>query len=110
MTKVADDAGELADGFLALPGGVDSLQGLFVLLTSGRARDAEPPCGLLNVDDYYTGLLKTADDLTVERFIRETQRGMLIVDRDPDALLRAMADFRPPETRRLFPRDDDQAF
>jgi hypothetical protein len=32
--------------------------------------------------------------------VRESQRGMLIVDRDPAALLRAMADFRPPETRR----------
>lgn len=97
---------DLADGFLALPGGLGTLEELFEIWTWGHLGYHEKPCGLLNIADYYTSLLKFVDDMVVEKFVRETQRGRLIVDRDPDALLRAMADFRPPETRRQFARDD----
>lgn len=91
---------DLADGFLALPGGLQSLEELFSLWTWGQLGSQEKPCGLLNLRDYYTALLHAVNDQLVERFVRETQRGMLIVDRDPAVLLRAMAEFRPPETRR----------
>lgn len=97
---------DLSDGFLALPGGIGTLEEIFEIWTWGQLGFHQKPCGLLNTAEYYTSLLKSVDDLAVERFVRETQRGMLIVDRDPEALLRAMADFRPPETRRLAPRDD----
>lgn len=95
---------EVSDGFLALPGGIGSLEELFAIWTWGGAHDK--PCGLLNRADYYTGLLRTPDDALLDRYVRESQRGMLIVDRDPAVLLRAMAEFRPPETRRLLAHDD----
>jgi uncharacterized protein (TIGR00730 family) len=94
-----DTLAEVSDGFLALPGGIGSLDELFAIWTWGGTH--EKPCGLLNRADYFTGLLRTAPDRLVDRFFHETQRGMLIVDRDPAVLLRAMAEFRPPETRRL---------
>jgi hypothetical protein len=97
---------DLSDGFLALPGGLGTLEELFEIWTWGHLGYHEKPCGLLNIADYYTSLLKFVDDMVVEKFVRETQRGMLIVDRDPAALLQAMGEFRPPETRRLQPRDD----
>ncbi|NOT08516.1 MAG: TIGR00730 family Rossman fold protein [Gemmatimonadales bacterium] len=97
---------DLSDGFLALPGGLGTLEELFDIWTWGSLGFNEKPCGLLNIADYYTTLLKTVDDAVVEKFVRETQRGMLIVDRDPEVLLRAVADFRPPETRRLMPLED----
>lgn len=92
----------LADGFLALPGGPDTLEELFAtgLDPTGTG---EKPLGLLNTADYYSELLKTTGDSVVERFVRETQRGRLIVDRDPAELLRAMAEYLPPETRRHSP-------
>lgn len=89
---------DLADGFLALPGAFASLEELFAIWTWGGFH--EKPCGLLNRADFYTGLLHTQNDAMLDRYVRERQRGMLIVDRDPEVLLRAMADFRPPETRR----------
>lgn len=91
---------DLSDGFLALPGGLGTLEELFEIWTWGHLGQHQKPCGLLNTAEYYTSLLKFVDDMVVEKFVRETQRGMLIVDRDPATLLRAMADFRPPETRR----------
>jgi len=97
---------EKADGFLALPQGIANLDELFQLWSWRHGGDAERPTGLLNVGGYFTGLLKDESDEAVERFVRESQRGMLIVDPDPESLLRAMADFRPPETRRLHPLDD----
>lgn len=97
---------EKADAFLALPQGIANLDELFQLWSWQHAGDAERPTGLLNVAGYFTALLKDESDAAVERFVRESQRGMLIVDADLDSLLHAMADFRPPETRRLHPRDD----
>ena len=97
---------ERADGFLALPQGLLTFDELFQLWSWQNPADPEKPTGLLNVGGYFTALLKNESDPAVERFVRETQRGMLIVDSDPESLLRAMADFRPPETRRLQARDD----
>jgi uncharacterized protein (TIGR00730 family) len=96
----------LSDGFLALPGAFGSLEELVAVWTWGQPGDQEKPCGLLNRADYYTKLLHSKNDALVERFVRETQRGMVIVDRDPAVLLRGLADFRPPETRRFQSYDD----
>jgi len=99
LAVTPDELAELGDGFLALPGGPAPLDQLFATGLPERGGDGKP-CGLLNTADYYTGLLKTVGDAMLERFVRETQRGRLIVERDPAVLLRAIADYRPPETRR----------
>ena len=96
-----------ADAVLALPAGMQSLRELEPICGTGSGA-GQKPCGLLNTGDFYTGLLKTADDDMLELFARESQRGMLIVERDPATLLRAMAEFRPPETRRLERREDQE--
>jgi uncharacterized protein (TIGR00730 family) len=95
-----------ADAVLALPEGMSSLRPLETICGPDVPLGRQKPCGLLNTDDFYTALLKGADDDLLDLFARESQRGLLIVDRDPGVLLRAMADFRPPETRRLEPRGD----
>ena len=97
-----------ADAVLALPGGMSSLRPLQAICGPDQPQGRQKPCGLLNTADYYTGLLKGADDDLLELFARESQRGLLIVERDPAVLLRAMADFRPPETRRLERREDPE--
>jgi predicted Rossmann-fold nucleotide-binding protein len=89
---VVDEGG---DGLIALPGGVPALD---ILLNQLDGNDR--PCGLLNTSDYYTDLLKTTSDSVVDRFVRESQRGRLIVQRDPQALVQAMVEYLPPETRR----------
>lgn len=86
---------EHGDGVIALPGGLPALEALF-----DHLGDDDAPCGLLDAARYYTDLLKTAGDATMNRFIRETQRGRVILERDPAALIQAMAEYRPPETRR----------
>jgi predicted Rossmann-fold nucleotide-binding protein len=93
-----------SDGFLVLPGTM-TLPEVFAqtLDTSGQCGPqgaSAKPCGLLNTANYFTELLQAEADPVVERFVQETQRGQLIVERDPAELLRAMTEFRPPETRR----------
>jgi len=90
---------ERTDGVFALPGGRESLE---ELLEAGLvdAGEREPALGLLNTSDYFSELLKHSGDGVLERFVRETQRGRLIVQRDPGELLVAMGEYRPPETRR----------
>ncbi len=95
---LTDLLADRADAFLALPGGLGSIGELFEAWS--RPAAAEKPCGLFNAANYFTTLLQTENDAVLDRFVRETQRGMLIVDRDAGELLRAMADYRAPETRR----------
>ncbi len=90
-----------SDGVLALPGALQSIRELEPIWDRSAGAPDEVPCGLLNTSNYYSGLLTKADDATLELFARESQRGRLIVERDPETLLRALAEFRPPETRRL---------
>ena len=86
---------EGGDGFIALPGGVPGLDLLFAHLDGH-----DLPCGLLNSSGYYRDLLKHTPDSVMDRFVRESQRGRLIVQHDPDALVQAMVEYAPPETRR----------
>ena len=95
---LTDTVADRADGFLVLPGGLASIGELFRVWS--RPGAADKPCGLLNTADCFTSLLQSEADEVLDRFVRETQRGMLIVNRDAGELLRAMADYRAPETRR----------
>ena len=95
------EIGDLADGFLVLPGWPGTLGDAFELWTWGSDIARQKPLGLLNRGDYFTHQLKSVDDALVDRFAHESQRGMLVVSTDLEDLLRRLAEFRPPETRRL---------
>jgi uncharacterized protein (TIGR00730 family) len=82
---------ELADGFVALPGGVGTLDEMFEILTWDQLGYLAKPCGLLDVADYYAGLLAFLDRCVDERFLRPEHRAILQVEDDSDALLDALA-------------------
>lgn len=83
------------DALIALPGAVAGLGVLF-----HRLDDNDTPCGLLDAAGFYSGLLRGASDSEMDRFVRERQRGRLVVDRDPVSLVRSLVEYLPPETRR----------
>ena len=87
---------DLADGFVALPGGVGTLEELIEIVTWAQLGLHAKPCGLLDVAGYYTQLQAFLDHATVEGFIRPQHRGLLLVDEDPGALLDAFATWRAP--------------
>jgi uncharacterized protein (TIGR00730 family) len=90
---------ELADAFVALPGGFGTLDELFEALTWSQLGFHRKPCGLLDVDGYYDGLLAFADRAVADGFVRADHRALLIVEREPEALLDALEAWRPGATR-----------
>ena len=78
---------ELADGFVALPGGYGTWEELFEMLTWTQLGIQQRPCGLLNVNGYYDPLLELADRAVSEGFLREASRELLLSDDDAERLL-----------------------
>lgn len=87
---------ELADGFIALPGGVGTLEELFEVWTWVHLGLHHKPCALLDVAGFYSGLARFLDHVDGEGFLREGVREMLLVERDPAQLLTAMRAWRAP--------------
>lgn len=91
---------ELADGFLALPGGIGTLEEWFEVWTWSQLGFQPKPCGLLNVAGYYDHLLAFLDHMTGERFLTAVHRAMAIVDDHPERLLDRLAAYQPPHARK----------
>jgi uncharacterized protein (TIGR00730 family) len=89
----------MADAFLALPGGLPSLEAALGVWDWAPAAHGSP-LGLLDLDRFFTELMKEASDETLDRFVRQLQRGQLVVTADGPELLRRLVEYRPPETRR----------
>ncbi|MGB3289547.1 MAG: TIGR00730 family Rossman fold protein [Burkholderiaceae bacterium] len=87
---------ELADGFVAMPGGVGTLEEIFEVWTWAQLGFHGKPCGLFNVDGYYDALATFLDHTVSEDFVREQHRRMLVVESDPDILLDRYAAYTPP--------------
>jgi len=81
---------DLSDGFVALPGGFGTLEEFAEILTWSQLGLQHKPCGLLDVDGFYTPLLAFFDHAVAERFVRPEHRSLVLADRDPGALLDRM--------------------
>ena len=87
---------ELADGFMALPGGIGTLEEFFEIWTWGQLGMHDKPCGLLNVAGYFDGLLEFLDRAVTEKFVRDVHRSMVVVESDPSDLLARFEAYEPP--------------
>src|SRR3954453_16196631 len=87
---------ELADAFLALPGGLGTLEELFEVATWSQLGLHVKPCGLLSVLGYYDGLAGMLDHAVSERFLRPENRAIILVEADPSAMVGALAAWEPP--------------
>jgi uncharacterized protein (TIGR00730 family) len=86
---------DLSDAFIALPGGAGTLEELFEVYTWAQLGLHDKPCGLLDIEDYFSGLVGFLDHAVDERFLREEHRAMLIVEREPRPLIERLAEFEP---------------
>jgi uncharacterized protein (TIGR00730 family) len=87
---------DLADAFIALPGGLGTLEEFTEIWTWGQLGLHRKPYGLLNVAGYFTPLLTFLDHAVAQRFVRPEHRAMLHVAEDAAALLEAMEHAPPP--------------
>ena len=95
---------ELSDGFLAMPGGLGTLEELFEIWTWGQLGLHRKPYGLLQVEEFFTPLLHFLDHAVTTGFIRAENREMLVVDDDPAALIARMESARVPPVPRWLDR------
>lgn len=86
---------ELADAFVALPGGLGTLEELFEVFTWSQLGLHRKPLALLDVEGYYEGIAAFLDHAVRERFLNAKQRSTLIVDQDPGALLERLKAYEP---------------
>ena len=87
---------ELADGFIALPGGIGTLEELFEIWTWAQLGLHAKPCGLLDGDGFFQPLVGFLDRLVLTGFVRPQHRSMLHCAESPEALLAAFAGYQAP--------------
>ena len=97
---------DLADGFIALPGGLGTLEEFFEMVTWAQLRMHSKPCGLLNTCGYYNGLMQFLDHAVSEMFIRVEHRSMIFIHERPTALLEKFASYEPPQVGKWMSRSN----
>ena len=87
---------DLADGFVALPGGVGTLEEFLEVLTWAQLGLHDKPCGLLDVAGHHAPLVRLLDHLVERGFLGPAHRAMILLEERPDALLERFAGYAPP--------------
>ena len=95
---------DLSDGFIALPGGIGTLEGFFEILTWGQLGIHAKPSAILNVEGYFDGLTGFLDHAVREGFLTEAHRDAIIVEPEPRRLLQRMHAYTPLEGEKLMGR------
>jgi uncharacterized protein (TIGR00730 family) len=94
-TKMA----ELADGFIALPGGAGTLEEIFEQWTWAQLGIHHKPCGFLNTNGYFDSLRTMIEQMTGEGFLRPEHASMLVFDTEPAAILHEFRNYSAPEAK-----------
>lgn len=96
---------DLADGFIALPGGLGTLEELFEVLTWAQLDLHAKPCGLLDVAGYYSDLSRFLDRMVEDGFADPASRAMLVVDTNPERLVERLSRSRISRVERRTSSD-----
>lgn len=96
---------DLVDGFIAIPGGLGTLEEFFEVLTWAQLGIHQKPCGLLNVAGYYGRLLDFLDHAVDQRFVRDVHRSLIIVNDNPNALVESLLEYRPVAVDKWLDRE-----
>jgi len=97
---------ELADGFIALPGGFGTLEEFCEIVTWVQLGLHRKPCGLLNVEGYYDGLLSFLNHMVAEGFVRPEYRSVVLTDSEADGLLEKFSKYEAPTLKKWIDSDE----
>jgi uncharacterized protein (TIGR00730 family) len=95
---------DMSDGFIALPGGIGTLEGFFEVLTWAQLGIHSKPSGILNIEGYFNGLTGFLDHAVREGFLTDVHRHAIIVETEPRRLLDRMRAYTPQEGEKLMGR------
>lgn len=96
---------DLSDAFVALPGGYGTFEEFCEVLTWSQLGLHQKPCGLLNVEGYYSPLLQMFDQAVEERFLKAENRGIVLSHGEIPALIRMMDEWRPARVEKWLDRE-----
>jgi hypothetical protein len=95
---------DLSDGFIALPGGLGTIEEIMEIITWSQLGMHSKPCGLLNVCHYYDKLIDFLDHAVSEQFIKTSHRSTILIDERVDVLLEKFEAYKTPETGKWINR------
>jgi uncharacterized protein (TIGR00730 family) len=87
---------DLADAFIALPGGLGTVEELMEILTWSQLGFHQKPAGILNIAGFFDPMLAFLERLSEEEFIAPEHKSMLMVDNSPEGLLQRFSEYKPP--------------
>lgn len=96
---------ELADGFIALPGGFGTLEELAEILTWAQLGLVEKPIGILNVNGYYDHLIALLDHMVKEGLLKQENRDMLLIDTEIGSLMAQFESYKPIPVKKWLNKD-----
>ena len=97
---------DLSDGFIALPGGIGTLEEISEIWTWAQLGLHRKPFGLPNVEGYYDPLIAFLDHTVAEGFVKQQHRSMLVVDENPVDLLDRLARYVAPDVEKWIGRSE----
>jgi uncharacterized protein (TIGR00730 family) len=100
--KMAD----LADAFVALPGGIGTLEEIIEVFTWSQLGLHRKPCALLDTDGYWAPLIGALDGMVEAGFLRQEHRDLLVVAGEPEELLERFAVWSPPTVEKWIDREE----
>jgi uncharacterized protein (TIGR00730 family) len=87
---------DLADAFIALPGGFGTMEEFCEIVTWSQLGIQQKPCGLLNIEGYWNNFLAMLDHSVDERFVRPENSELILVATNPKSMLERLMDWEPP--------------
>jgi uncharacterized protein (TIGR00730 family) len=87
MSERKERMARLSDAFIALPGGIGTLDEIFEVMSWNQLEIIDKPIALLNTSGYWDGLIRFLDHSVKEKFVRPEHRNNLLADHDPIRLL-----------------------
>jgi uncharacterized protein (TIGR00730 family) len=96
---------DLADAFIALPGGLGTLEEFCEIVTWSQLGLHAKPCGILNVQGYYSPLLAMFDHAVQERFLKRENRALVLARDSVAELLQALEEWRPERVEKWLDRE-----
>jgi uncharacterized protein (TIGR00730 family) len=97
---------ELSDAFIAMPGGLGTLEEFFEMWTWAQLGFHQKPLGLLGAQNFFAPLLQFLDLLVSQKFLRLEHRQLPLVEQDPVQLLQVLESYKAPLVSKWIERDE----
>jgi uncharacterized protein (TIGR00730 family) len=88
---------DLSDGFIALPGGLGTIEEIFEALTWTQLGIHKKPGGFLNTNNYFDHLVRFLDHMSDQEFVDKGHRNMIFIEKDPDMILKKFKSYQHPD-------------